>query len=153
MIPPWMAIGGVTLLLGLVGNILRPKDIKWFRRLERPSWLTIEPLIPVIWIIVFICGAWSAYIVWTNQPGEPSTWLRMALYALLELVTVAYTPAMLWTHRLRIGTVLGGTGFLVALVLAGLVAPISLWATLLLVPYLLWSPIGTLATWQMEKIN
>lgn len=153
MIPPWLAIGGVTLLIGLAGNLIRPKDIKWFRRLERPSWLTIEPLIPVIWITVFICGAWSAYIVWTSQPGEPVTWLRMALYALLEIITVAYTPVMFWTHRLRAGTVLGGTGFILALILAIFVSPVSLWATLLLVPYLLWSPVGTLATWQMEKIN
>ncbi|MEO0406858.1 MAG: tryptophan-rich sensory protein [Cyanobacteria bacterium P01_A01_bin.135] len=151
--PAWLVIGGVTLLIGLAGNVLRPKDIKWFRRLERPSWLTIEPLIPIIWITVFICGAWSAYIVWTRQPGEPFTWLLMGLYALLEVITVAYSPAMLWTHRLRIGTVLGGTGFVLCLALAALVSGIFLWATLLLLPYLLWSPVGTLATWQMEKIN
>jgi tryptophan-rich sensory protein len=26
-------------------------------------------------------------------------------------------------------------------------------AALLLVPYLLWSPIGTLVTWQMQRLN
>jgi len=152
-IPSWLIIGGVTLLIGLAGNIIRPKDIRWFRRLERPRWLTIEPLIPIIWIVVFICGAWSAYIVWNQQPGAPYTWLLMGLYIALEIVTIAYTPAIFWTHRLRIGTILGGTGFVLGLILAALVSSISLWATLLLVPYLLWSPVGTLATWQMEKIN
>jgi translocator protein len=28
-----------------------------------------------------------------------------------------------------------------------------MWAAVLLIPYLLWSPIGTFTTWQMDKLN
>jgi tryptophan-rich sensory protein len=38
-------------------------------------------------------------------------------------------------------------------VLLVLVQPHSLPAVLLLIPYLLWSPIGTLVTWQMQRLN
>ena len=58
MIRSWMVIGGVTLLVALGANIITPKDVKWFKRLRRPSWLTFEAAIPIIWTIVFICGAW-----------------------------------------------------------------------------------------------
>jgi benzodiazapine receptor len=34
-----------------------------------------------------------------------------------------------------------------------MVAPLSVAAWLLLLPYLLWSPIGTLVTWQMQRLN
>nr|WP_139253753.1 tryptophan-rich sensory protein [Hydrococcus rivularis] len=44
-------------------------------------------------------------------------------------------------------------GFFLALILALMVLPISGWASLLLLPYLLWSPIGTLVTWQMMRLN
>jgi translocator protein len=30
---------------------------------------------------------------------------------------------------------------------------VSVWASLLLVPYLLWSPIGTYTTWKMAQLN
>jgi tryptophan-rich sensory protein len=33
------------------------------------------------------------------------------------------------------------------------VAQVDLIALLLLLPYLLWSPVGTLITWQMEQLN
>jgi len=33
------------------------------------------------------------------------------------------------------------------------VAAASRLAALLLVPYLLWSPVGTLVTWQMQQLN
>jgi tryptophan-rich sensory protein len=77
----------------------------------------------------------------------------MGLYLLLEIVTIAYTPVMFRTRRLRVGTILGGTGFVIAVILAIAVYPISGWATLLLVPYLLWSPIGTYTTKVMERLN
>jgi translocator protein len=37
--------------------------------------------------------------------------------------------------------------------LAALVFPVSLWGGLLLIPYLLWSPVGTYVTWVMDEIN
>jgi tryptophan-rich sensory protein len=37
--------------------------------------------------------------------------------------------------------------------LAAVVAPLSGRAALLLLPYLLWSPVGTFVTWRMERLN
>jgi tryptophan-rich sensory protein len=37
--------------------------------------------------------------------------------------------------------------------LAVVLAPRVPLAALLLVPYLLWSPLGTLVTWQMQRLN
>lgn len=150
---PWMGIGATTFLVAMGANILRPRDIKWFRQLRRPRWLTFEKLIPLIWTIVFVCGAWSAYIVWKNDPGTPQTWAWMAFYLLLEIVTVTFSPALLWSRSLQVGTVVGGAGFVLALILAIAVLSVSVWASLLLVPYLLWSPIGTYTTWKMKQLN
>ncbi|MEO0489988.1 MAG: MFS transporter, partial [Cyanobacteria bacterium J06659_2] len=36
--------GGVGFAIALLSNIIRPRDVKWFRRLERPQWLTFEKL-------------------------------------------------------------------------------------------------------------
>ncbi|BAS58153.1 TspO/MBR family protein [Leptolyngbya boryana NIES-2135] len=149
MLPSWLVIGGVTFLIALGSSFLRPKDVKWFNRLQRPRWLTFEKAIPLIWTIVFICGAWSAYIVWEMT----QSWQTMALYILVEAVIVAYSPVLLWTHSLRNGTIIGGLGFLLGLLLAVLVFPVSTTAGLLLLPYLIWSPIGTYTTWEMGKLN
>lgn len=153
MLKPWLVIGVITFVIALGANVLRPRDIKWFRRLQRPQWLTFEKLIPIIWTVVFICGAWSAYIVWKQNPGTPQTWTLMAGYLLLELITVAYSPVTLWTHSLKAGTFIGGSGALLGLILAIWVSPISIWAAVLLIPYLLWSPIGTYVTWKMDRLN
>ena len=149
MLKSWMAVGGVAFAIAMLSNIIRPSDVKWFRRLERPQWLTFEKLIPVIWTTVFICGGWSAYITWeTNQ-----SWKWMAAYMLLELVTIAFTPVLFWLHSLKIASAIGGSGFENCLLMALSVLKVSVWAAVLLIPYLLWSPIGTYTTWEMDKLN
>lgn len=149
MLKSWMVIAGVGLAIALLSNIIRPKDVKWFRRLERPQWLTFEKLIPVIWTTVFVCGGWSAYIIWQ----QTQSWGWMIAYIVLEVVTVAFTPVLLWSHSLLAASFIGGTGFVIGLLLAIAVFAFSIWATILLIPYLLWSPIGTYTTWEMKKLN
>lgn len=57
------------------------------------------------------------------------------------------------SRRLAYGTLLGLSGWLWGAALAVLVMPRSGVAAGLLVPYLLWSPVGTLVTWQMQRLN
>ena len=149
MIKSWMVIGGVTLLVALAANFITPSDRQWFKRLRRPGWLTFEAAIPLIWTVIFICGAWSAYIVWEST----RSWLLMGFYLLLEIVTIAYTPVMFRLRSLKVGTIIGGTGAIIGILLALAVLPISGWAALLLLPYVIWSPIGTYTTWEMMRLN
>lgn len=154
MIPAWLTITLVTVLTAIaLGSLVPQQGAGWFRRLRRPSWLTFEGLIPLIWTVTFIGGGWSAYIIWDYAPSNPTTWWMMGGYVLLELVTLTYTPVMLTLRRLRVGVAIGATGLAIALALAIWIAPRSTPAVLLLLPYLLWSPVGTLVTWQMMQLN
>lgn len=154
MVPSWLVIGGVTFVVaGIGGSLNPPGGVRWFKRLRRPRWLTFEKIIPLIWTTIFVCGAWSAVIVWEQDPGSSKTIWLMAGYLLLEVLTLAYNPVMEFLRSLPAGTIVGAIGGVWSIILALLVFPVSGWATLLLVPYLLWSPIGTYTTWAMAKLN
>ena len=77
----------------------------------------------------------------------------MGLYLLLEIFTIAYSPIMIRLRSLIAGTIIGGTGLLICILITLAVLSVSLWAALLLLPYLIWSPIGTYTTWQMSRLN
>ncbi|PSB04119.1 TspO protein [filamentous cyanobacterium CCP1] len=153
MLNSWIVIGGIAFLVALGSFLIRPRDIPWAARLDRPRWLFFEPAIPLIWTVIFACGAWSAVLVWQAEPGSLRTWALMGLYLLVEVVTVAYIPATLRLRSLSVGTVLGALGMLLGILLAFLVWRISQPAALLLLPYLLWSPIGTYTTRRMIDLN
>ncbi len=153
MVSSGMVIGGVTLLVALGGLLIKPRDIKWVSQLERPNWLTFEPFIPVIWTVVFTCGAVSAYMVWEKASGSLNAWLLMGLYLALEVITVSYGPLTLRSRSLTIGTIVGVTGVILSVLLTLFVLPISGWAAVLLLPYVLWSPVGSYTTWEMIRLN
>ena len=153
MIPSWLVIGGVTLLVSVGGFLVKPRDLKWAANLERPKWLIFEPLIPVIWTTIFTCGAVSADIVWQQEPNSLKTWLLMGLYLTLELITVSYTTVTLRTRSLTIGTIIGITGAVLSVLLTVSVLPNSGWAAALLLPYVIWSPIGSYTTREILRLN
>ncbi|MBW4666175.1 MAG: TspO/MBR family protein [Cyanomargarita calcarea GSE-NOS-MK-12-04C] len=153
MMQSWMVIGAVTFLIAVGSFFITPRDIKWFAQLSRPRWLVFEPLIPLIWTVVFISGAASASIVWQKNPGGLVSWLLMGLYLLLEIITVAYIPLMLRLRSLKTGEFFGAAGVVLGVLLTLCVLPISGLAALFLIPYLVWSPIGTYTTDELIQLN
>ncbi|MBH8573797.1 TspO/MBR family protein [Nostocaceae cyanobacterium CENA369] len=153
MISSWIVIAAVTFLIAIGSFLITPRDVKWFVQLSRPQWLVFEPFIPLIWTVIFICGAASANIVWQKNPGSLITWLLMGLYLLVEIITVAYIPLMLRFRSLKTGEIIGLVGLISAIVLAVCVLPISGLATILLIPYLVWSPIGAYTTEELRQLN
>ncbi|GET40802.1 TspO/MBR family protein [Microseira wollei] len=149
----WIIIGAITFLIALGSALIKPRDISWTKRLSRPKWLFFEPAIPLIWTFIFACGSASAAIVWDKDPGSFTTWVIMSFYLIVEIVTVAYIPATLRLRSLTVGTVLGILGVIFGILVTLTVWPISGWAALLLVPYLIWTPIGTYTTGQMIDLN
>ncbi len=141
----------ILLAMAAITAALNPgrDDFIWFLRLRRPAWLTFERWIPVIWLVIYACFYVSALLSWWRSTSGS----LMAGYLVLLVLVQSYTWLICRTRRLAAGTVIGFSGWVWGMALAVAVAPLSLPALLLLVPYLLWSPVGTLVTWQMERLN
>jgi tryptophan-rich sensory protein len=141
----------ILLVMVVVGARLNPSrdQFSWFLRLRRPAWLTFEGLIPLIWISIYACFYGSALLAWNAS----WSWALMAGYLGQLLLVQSYTWLICRSRRLANGTAIGLAGWLWGVALAVAVQPHSLLAMLLLIPYLLWSPVGTLVTWQMQRLN
>ena len=125
------------------------EQFAWFIRLRRPAWLTFEGLIPLIWIAIYACFYASALLSWNAS----WSWGLMAGYLGLLVLVQSYTWLICNTRRLSDGTAVGLAGWVWGVALALVVLQHSKPAVLLLIPYLLWSPVGTLVTWQMQRLN
>jgi tryptophan-rich sensory protein len=143
----------LVILLVLVAVVagLNPNrsQFSWFLQLRRPAWLTFERWIPLIWITIYACFYGSALLAWN------ASWslALLAGYLLLLVLVQSYTWLICRTRRLANGTVVGFAGWVWGVALAVIVLDSSRNAALLLLPYLLWSPVGTLVTWQMQRLN
>jgi len=146
--PAWLLIAAALLAVAALLNPSRD-EWQWFLRLRRPRWLSFERWIPLIWSAIYACFYASALLCWNAGGG----WGRMAGYLLLLLLVQSYTLLICRTRRLASGTAIGFAGWLWGIALAVLVAPVSGGAALLLLPFLLWSPVGTFVTWRMQRLN
>jgi len=141
----------ILVVMVAVGAGLNPsrEQFAWFLRLRRPAWLGFEGLIPLIWLAIYICFYASAVLAWMAS----SSWALMGGYLGLLLLVQSYTWLICRTRSLAKGTAIGLAGWLWGGTLTVLVLGPSPVAALLLVPYLLWSPVGTFVTWQMQRLN
>ncbi len=153
MVLTWLIVAAIAVVVAVVINRFSPADARWFGRLRRPSWLTFEWAIPVIWSVIFLLGITSASLVWQLAPGTKETWWLMGGFLIQEALIMAFTPLTLRLRSLRAGALVGGIGFVFGLFLTPAVWKLSPTAGWLLVPYLLWSPIGTYTTWVMSQLN
>ena len=141
----------ILLVMVAVAVVLNPSraDFRWFMQLRRPGWLTFERWIPLIWLLIYACFYGSALLAW-NAGRNLSL---LAGYALLLVLVQAYTLVICRSRSLRNGTLLAMAGWLWGAALTVMVASQSRAAGFLLIPYLLWSPVGTVVTWQMQRLN
>ena len=142
----WILIAMVAVAFGLNPT---KGEFSWFLRLRRPRWLVFEGWIPVIWLVIYACFYGSALLSW----NAAAQWTLLMGYLALLVLVQSYTLVICKTRKLSSGTAIGLLGWLWGLVLAGAVQGVNHQAAQLLIPYLLWSPIGTLVTWQMQRIN
>lgn len=138
----------VMLAVGLSLNPSR-EQFAWFMRLRRPAWLGFERWIPLIWISIYGCFYGSALLS-SNAGGG---WLLMAAYLVLLLLVQGYTWLICRSRSLANGTLIGLAGWLWGMALAAVAGGASRPAAILLIPFLIWSPVGTLVTWQMQRLN
>ena len=145
---PWLVILVAMVLVTLLLNPSK-EEFGWFLHLRRPRWLTFERWIPVIWVAIYLCFYASALLAWRAN----GSWVLMGAYLLLLLLVQSYTLVICRSRRLANGTAVGFFGWVWGMALAVGVTPLAPPAALLLVPYLLWSPVGTFVTWRMQRLN
>ncbi|MEB3360542.1 MAG: tryptophan-rich sensory protein [Synechococcaceae cyanobacterium] len=141
----------ILVVMVVVAAGLNPsaEQFRWFLRLKRPRWLTFERWIPLIWISIYACFYLVALLGWQAT----GSWGLMLLCLALLVLVQSYTLVICRSRNLANGTLIGLAGWLVGLTLALLLLPRSSVAAGLLLPYLLWSPVGTFVTWRMERLN
>lgn len=144
----FLAMLAVTLLI-----VPSRADYQWFLKLRRPRWCHFEGTAPLLVAAIYLCFYASAVLVWESVRPREQPWPWMAGYLLLVVLVQSCTWVICRTRRLATGTAMGFIGWMWGMALTAMVASINGPAAALLVPYLIWSPLGSLLNWQIERLN
>ncbi len=149
---PLYVAGGCAAVLLLAGGLASPIGA-WYNALRKPSWQPPGWAFGPAWTVILGLAAWSAAIAWTAAPDSATRTSIIILFAVNAVFHFLWSP--LFFALRRPDWALGEVVFLWASLVALLIGlwPISQFAALLIVPYLLWVSFAAFLNWTIVRLN
>lgn len=151
MTPIIIAVG-VALFLGAAGGLMTPID-DWYHNLRKPPWQPPNWLFGPAWTIILGLAAWSAIIAWNAAVTDGQRATVIILFASNAVCHFKWSPLFFRLRRpdWALVEVVFLWASLVALVL--LLRSISVFASMLIWPYLAWVTFAAYLNWTIVKLN
>lgn len=156
----------VTILVAWLGGRFTARSVRtWYVGLRKPTWTPPGSVIGAVWTVLYILAALSALIVW-NLPGGAGgavgtaigaaaavPWPIATLFVLNAMVNVFWSYVFFFLHQPgpAIWVCLALDATIIALI--QLVAPLSLLAAWLLVPYAAWVTFASYLNYRVWAMN
>ena len=152
MSTPIIIAGGVALFLGVFGGLMTPIG-PWYKNLAKPSWQPPDWLFGPAWTIILGLAAWSAVIAWNAAPNAAARADVVILFAVNAVCHLLWSP--LFFRARRPDWALIEVVFLWASLVALMIGlwPISQFASLLILPYLLWVSFASWLNATIVRLN
>jgi translocator protein len=131
------ALGACFLAL-LAGKALTAPNLDWYEALTKPGFAPPNAIFPVVWSVLYLMMAASAWLVWRAASAETERKRALIWFGIQLLIGVAWSFAFFWLHSPFFGLAT------ILVLLIAIVITIVLFdrssriASLLLMPYLLW---------------
>ncbi|NBU28738.1 MAG: tryptophan-rich sensory protein [Caulobacteraceae bacterium] len=140
---------GVCFAAASSGAAFRPGA--WYAALRKPGWTPPNWAFPVVWSVLFCAMAVSVWRVW--ETAGLTAWPALLLFAVHLAVNALWSFLFFGLRRLdwAMGEVVG-LWLIIAAVIA-VFAQISLFAALLLAPYLAWVTVAAFLNLRLLQLN
>ena len=151
MNPLYVSLGCAAALL-VAGGLATPLG-DWYNGLRKPSWQPPGWAFGPAWTIILGLAAWSASIAWTAAPDGAARTSIIILFAVNAAFHFMWSPLFFAWRRpdWALIEVVFLWGSLVALIVG--LWPISHFAALLILPYLLWVSFAAFLNWTIVRLN
>ena len=148
-----LAVAALCAVVLAVAGGLATEIGPWYRGLRKPSWQPPDWAFGPAWTVILGLAAWSAALAWSAAPDPAGRVRVVVLFALNGLFHFLWSP--LFFRFKRPDWALVEAAFLWASCLALIVglAGFSVFASLLIVPYLLWVSFATWLNLAIVRLN
>ena len=137
---------------GFGGLVTDPQVPAWYAKLAKPEWTPPDWVFGPVWTVLYLCMAVAAWLVW-RQAGIAAARVSLTLFA-VQLVLNGFWSLLFFGFQ-QPGIASLEIVVLWAAILATIIAfwDRSMWASLLLVPYLAWVSFAVFLNWTIWRMN
>ncbi len=137
----------LVVMAALSGAFYKPGD--WYDRLRKPSWNPPKWVFPVVWTVIYSLIAISGWLIWKDVGFG----LILAVWIVQLILNAAWSWLFFGLKRMDFAfwDVLGlWLSIAVYMLLAW---PVSITASLLFVPYIVWVTAAATLNWSVWRLN
>ncbi|MHB1417571.1 MAG: TspO/MBR family protein [Chloroflexota bacterium] len=148
----------LTFSAALGGGVFTGRSVNtWYRTLRKPSWNPPNWLFGPVWTILYIMMAVSAWLVrrtMRRHPDKrPAGWQALVAWGLQLGLNVSWSWVFFGKRQIRDGVGVIGALWLAIVATLSLTARVSTLATVLLVPYLIWTSFASFLNYRVWQLN
>ena len=136
------AIGGTLTDLG-----------PWYQSLREPAWKPPDAAFGAIWTTIFALAALSGVLAWRSDRTSAGRQWTIGLFATNGFLNVLWSLVFFRLHRPDFALVEVGALWLSIFVLIVFLFRKSVWASVLLVPYLVWVSTAAALNYDVVRLN
>jgi len=144
----------LTFSAAFIGSIFTRDAVNnWYATLNKPSFTPPDWLFGPVWTILYILMAISAFIVWQKGLANPAVRIALTIY-LIQLILNGFWSVIFFSLKLPwlafIEIILLWSAIVVTILAF---TRVSIIATLLLVPYILWVSFAAVLNFSIWLLN
>jgi tryptophan-rich sensory protein len=149
----WLSLAGfigAVFAAATTGAVFKPGQ--WYRDLAKPTWTPPDWAFPVVWAVLYLMIAVSGWLVWEATAGWERTFL-IGVYLLQLALNAGWSVIFFGFRNPRLALVEVAAMWFSIAVLIVLFWPVSMTASLLLIPYLVWVSIAAALNAEIVRLN
>jgi benzodiazapine receptor len=125
----------------------------WYEQLQKPSITPPDWVFGPAWTILYIMMSISVFLVWNKGLDHPKVKLAICIFLIQLTLNAAWTPMFFGFHLILPALIDIVLLFIAILITMLAFKGISFWASMLLLPYLLWVGFATILNAMIWNLN
>jgi len=147
---------GLTFLAPMVGSLFTTRQAvsSWYANLNKPFFTPPGWVFGPVWTLLYALMAVAAFLVWQKGLNSPAVRIALTLFVIQLILNALWTPLFFGLRMPLVALIEILMLWAAILVTTVAFAKVSVTASLLLVPYLLWTSFATVlnaAIWLMNR--
>jgi benzodiazapine receptor len=125
----------------------------WYEQLQKPSITPPDWVFGPAWTILYIMMSISVFLVWNKGLDHPKVKLAICIFLIQLALNAAWTPMFFGFHLILPALIDIVLLFIAIFITILAFKGISFWASMLLLPYLLWVGFATILNALIWNLN
>lgn len=144
----------ITLAIDIAGaTVIVPSISSWYNKLTLPSFNPPTMVFPIIWTVVYVLIAVSAYMVWQKRDGSTNFLTARAVYIIQLALNFLWQVVFFGLHSIVGGLLIIILLWMLILLNIRWFGKISQVASWVLLPYFLWISFMAILNYTIFTLN